>query len=163
MDPMSSDPRPLGVSPWENTPETNGDGMDMEEGKADTVPSARIPRDACPPSPAAVPVPASPALSAQVLSSPFLSVQLPAPAHSLDRNSVQFQAPAVGRTPYDERRWDRHHEQCTRGGYCRKYAHELSKTRLRSMDVAEAKRISVRGGEKAASGTISGEGERVPV
>ena len=75
----------------------------------DKVTSAGIPGGNSGSSPGAIPVPASPSLSAQGLSSasPSLSVQLRAPASSFDRNCVQPQACAVDQTPYDELTWDR--------------------------------------------------------
>ena len=69
--PTSSESRPIEAAPWKNISSgTDGNEVDVAGGKADTPRSSRIPGDTSPHYPEAIPVPASPALSAQVHSSP---------------------------------------------------------------------------------------------
>ena len=112
--PTSRQPKPMEAVPLRNNISvTDRNEVEAEREKVDPAPSPGVPGENSPSSPAAIPVPDSPLVSAQAPSSPSPSVQLPEPAPSFDRHCAQSQAPVINRAPNGGLTRDQPHERCT--------------------------------------------------
>ena len=161
--PTSRRPKPMEAVPLRNNISvTNGKGAEVEREKVDSAPSPGVPGENPPRSPAAIPVPDSPSLSARAPSSPSPAVQQPEPASSFDRHCAQSQSPAINRAPCGGLTWDRLHERCTQRGYPRKDAQNVLRTRLASTDAAESNRVPLGGYDMDTAGKIAGRREWAP-
>ena len=110
------------------------------------------------PVPTVSPIPDSPTLSVQLLSSHPLSVQPPPAAASCEKKRTAPRAPVIDHGKYDHLSYDQLREQCKKRSYKRKDSKVALKTRLASMDVEESKRTLT--GDNAMNTSVSVTGKR---
>ena len=112
--------------------------------------------------PVGSPAPECPASSERLPSPPRPPASHPEWESSLEKMCEPCQAPVVDWAHFDHLTWGRHHEQCSQRGYRRGESKEALKTRLASMDAAEAGRKPKGSVEQGAPIHVDGKRGRAP-
>ena len=115
-------------------------GKDMEVGREDgnSSLSTGTPESGSGPRPEMIPVPDSPSLSVQ-LPTPQGPAVIPQPLEfSFDRTCAPSQVPREDGAQNAELTWGHLRDQCSQRGYWQEESKAVSKTRLPTMDAAEA-------------------------